>query len=323
MDEPKASGERNKPEKEKSGGSVVPATMFSNPPTSASENQTNESSKSAKYRQYVVRSVVAIWRTIKFLLRFADEHDGAITALATIAIVILTFFYVRYSRYQWRTMRDQVGQMQSQERPWVSVSKDGFHELVPSDVYDVRTFPHEFRATIVVINSGRSPALRVRTTACWIASSNEEYNPPSVEVCHTSGPLRIAVCQNGKPSAVRETPLFPGGGYNTTNARETFKLSASEIDGIRHSDPTFPGSASDKQWLYVVGCSTYDDGGGNHYRTQFCMLYAPKGPPSPLDILHPPGGVEANSVGYYNKVYRPCAAGNSTEKQQDGKYVPD
>ena len=44
-----------------------------------------------------------VMRLIKAICRFLDRHDGSITAVATLAIVVLTYFYVGYSKKQWET----------------------------------------------------------------------------------------------------------------------------------------------------------------------------------------------------------------------------
>src|SRR5258708_1915010 len=60
---------------------------------------------------------IAIWEIIKKCAQFLDTHNGTITALATVAIVVLTGFYVKYSRRQWKVMEKQ---LHLSERPWVS-----------------------------------------------------------------------------------------------------------------------------------------------------------------------------------------------------------
>ena len=297
------------------------STPSGNPPQ---RNQNNSATAPQKSSDFILWSRLRNWCNDPS--RKKPNVAEWVTMSLTLAIVLVGLVQACIYKAQFGIMKGQLSQMQAQERPRISVAKDATHELVPSDVYDIKTPPHKFRATIVVVNSGPTPALRVKTAACWIASSRSEYDPPSVDECHTDSPPNTPVCHSGIAAPVRETPLFPNGGYNTTDAREEFSLSSSEIEGIRHSDPVFIGDTSDRRWLYVVGCSTYDGEGGNHYRTQFCMIYAPKGPPSPLDILHPPdpNSPEADSVGYYNKVYRPCAGGNSAETQDtNGKYHTD
>jgi hypothetical protein len=46
-----------------------------------------------------------------------DAHAGIISALATVAILVLTYFYVRYSKRQWKVMEQQ---LELSQRPWVS-----------------------------------------------------------------------------------------------------------------------------------------------------------------------------------------------------------
>src|SRR5271157_2983162 len=61
-------------------------------------------------------NTTVLWETFKRCIEFLDAHNGTITALATVAIVVLTGFYVRYSGRQWQVMEKQLHQS---ERPWV------------------------------------------------------------------------------------------------------------------------------------------------------------------------------------------------------------
>lgn len=70
--------------------------------------------KARKYGHYVLRFLVAIRRFLATIVGFLDKYDGAITALATVAIVVLTFNYVRYSKRQWEAMDGQLEVMRQQ-----------------------------------------------------------------------------------------------------------------------------------------------------------------------------------------------------------------
>lgn len=62
-------------------------------------------------KRKIVWPFIAARRLFGWLLRFLDEHDGSITALATVAIVVLTFVYVKYSKRQWQAMNGQLEEM--------------------------------------------------------------------------------------------------------------------------------------------------------------------------------------------------------------------
>jgi len=72
--------------------------------------------ESRRDRRNVLRFLRTVGNWIKSFFGWADAHDGAITALATVAIVGLTYFYVTYSKEQWK-------EMQSARRPWLGMSE--------------------------------------------------------------------------------------------------------------------------------------------------------------------------------------------------------
>jgi hypothetical protein len=122
IDEPKADSQRNE-SKQSEGGLPIASATLGNAPAAASQSQTKESQQPRNYSRYVVRPFVTIWGVVRLSFGFLDKHAGSITALATVAIVILTCFYVRYSKKQWETMRES---LQVTERAYITVGrKDG------------------------------------------------------------------------------------------------------------------------------------------------------------------------------------------------------
>jgi hypothetical protein len=293
--------------------------------TNASEayNKPQQPKQHRNYSRHIIGPLKATGRATLRVINRIDQKGPFVTAIATVLIAILTGFYVYYSRAQWSTMNRQLSQVQSQQRPWVSAFK-GFHNLIPSDLYDLPTFPDKVKASIKVTNTGQSPAFHVKTAVCWIVSPNTDESPPVVDVCHDKEPPNAPHCSNGEQSKITETTLFPNTGIDTTEVWDNFRLSDSDLMGIERSKPGFAGDKSKQEFLYVVGCSAYDDGAGTHYRTQFCMIYAPESPPSQLSKLRSPvpGSPEGNRK-FYDRVYRSCAGGNSTETQKNGQYLPD
>ena len=66
---------------------------------------------------------VATWRVIKWFLQLVHDYNGAVTALATVAIVALTVAYVSYSKKQWQVARDT---LEISQRAYVTIGqKDG------------------------------------------------------------------------------------------------------------------------------------------------------------------------------------------------------
>jgi hypothetical protein len=51
---------------------------------------------------------VAFWRFIKWIFKFVDDHAGAVTAIATLTIAVLTYNYAKYSKKQWETAERQL-----------------------------------------------------------------------------------------------------------------------------------------------------------------------------------------------------------------------
>lgn len=59
----------------------------------------------------------SIWRSLlRPIIEFVDAHNSFVTALATVAIAVLTWSYVTYSEKQWKTMQQQLDLSQ---RPWI------------------------------------------------------------------------------------------------------------------------------------------------------------------------------------------------------------
>ncbi len=87
-------------------------------PELASNNKQTNSNKKAHYGEYVIWFLILAaflalptWRRSR---EFLDAHSGMVSAIGTIAIMLLTIAYVRYSRHQWRVMDGQLGQMRQQ-----------------------------------------------------------------------------------------------------------------------------------------------------------------------------------------------------------------
>lgn len=115
IDEPQAGPDADQPEKGEANGTGVAATPARNIETASTPKQkTHYPGNSRKYAQYIVRPMKAIWRFLGSVVGFLDKYDGAITAIATVAIVALTFVYVRYSKRQWQVMSGQLEQMRQQ-----------------------------------------------------------------------------------------------------------------------------------------------------------------------------------------------------------------
>jgi hypothetical protein len=105
----------------------------------------------------VPSSIIAVIHALKDAFRFLDAHAGVISALATVAIVFLTVFYVKYSKRQWKVMQKQ---LDLSERPWVSADVSIAQPLV----FDQRGGVTAIRVRLK--NVGHSVALYV---SVWTA----------------------------------------------------------------------------------------------------------------------------------------------------------
>ena len=98
VDEPESSGRGDKT----TGTSPLPALT--------GQNQTNDTKKSVED----TKNVLWFFKTVRGLFQFLDDNAGAVTAIATIAIAVLTWKYVTYSRGQLNVMKRQVEQIERQ-----------------------------------------------------------------------------------------------------------------------------------------------------------------------------------------------------------------
>jgi len=146
--------ERNDPKKTQTGG--TPAATTGSVATPPGQSHAGEIPSAGLYTRYVLGPLAAISRFCRGGLGFLDRHNGSISALATVAIVVLTIFYVRYSKRQWETMEKQ---LLLSERPWVK-----FKPRILTVVFNSKFFQFE-SATVTIEdtfeNVGPTVALNV------------------------------------------------------------------------------------------------------------------------------------------------------------------
>lgn len=203
------------------------------------------------YAQYVVRPLKTVGRGIIAVVNWTDENNGFVTALATVAIAILTGVYVHYSRAQWKVMRDQLPdlhtsaeaakdaakaadasaktaqqQLEMSERPWMSAE---FFINQPIEFQPNGDIGAQVHA--IIKNIGHSVATDVRLIlgadpegkGLWFT----EIPKAQKEMCE--------VWRNVKfPSDTGSfTTLFPGEAY-TEN--ESFVVTRKQIDKVQVQD---------------------------------------------------------------------------------------
>ena len=118
------------------GVNLIPASK----PELIGDNKQAQSNKKGHYGEYVIWILIALGIIILIFCysarKYLDDHSGMVSALGTIAIMLLTIAYVRYSRHQWRVMNGQLAQMRLQFpelQKSAQAAKDSADALVASE----------------------------------------------------------------------------------------------------------------------------------------------------------------------------------------------
>jgi len=120
------------------------------------------------YAQYVMRPLKAIWRRILITIDWINQKGPFVTAIATVAIALLTAFYVLYSRGQWQVMSGQLSVVQRQFRQAQEQEQWDLEPYVDLTKAVVLKSPISTDNPVVVLtltNKGKSPAKNVRYEA--------------------------------------------------------------------------------------------------------------------------------------------------------------
>ena len=88
------------------------ALHVSSTQTAAEPAKAQETKQKVNYRKYVMWPVVAF----RWLVQWLDDNSGAVTAIATVVIAVLTYFYATYSKKQWEVTRDQLQAYKDSQR---------------------------------------------------------------------------------------------------------------------------------------------------------------------------------------------------------------
>lgn len=110
-------------------------------------------------------------RVFLWPFKFFDVHHGAVTAVATIVLVVLTFFYVHYSKKQWETMQRQLEDSEAKEAARLVI--ENFQTtIVPGEFFNVEV---KFDVT----NAGGTVADDIRERIYFSTINNEtgKFNP--------------------------------------------------------------------------------------------------------------------------------------------------
>jgi hypothetical protein len=107
VDTPRSDSNADQPDSHLPRPDLVPQSSDSSEPK---QNDVNAAQR-RHYAQYIMWPFKAVWRAFTAVINWLDKNDGAVTAIATIAIAVLTAYYVHYARGQWNVMQGQLGEM--------------------------------------------------------------------------------------------------------------------------------------------------------------------------------------------------------------------
>jgi hypothetical protein len=155
------------------------------------------------------------------IVAFLDRHGvsvsaigTAVGALGTVTIVVLTFFYVSYSKQQWQTMQRQLTDYETREGADLVVKID---VAVTSPQYPVLV-----KGKFTVTNTGSSVAREIYFQSTqWVTTIKPEVNsiraippitlPSGASLAPNDVPLEYPIgMQVGDPDGVEESKVFVG-----------------------------------------------------------------------------------------------------------------
>lgn len=96
-----------------------------------------------------------IWRGTGGVVKRLDSHNGLLTAAATFAIAVLTYYVVQFTAEQGQITNRQLTIMEADQRPWIKTEISFASDLTYSETRMSVTFHFALK------NVGRSPALNV------------------------------------------------------------------------------------------------------------------------------------------------------------------
>ena len=108
-----------------------------------------------KTPQAILWLLGCIWRGTGAVVTWLDSHNGIVTAAATFAIAVLTYYVVQFTAEQGKITNRQLAVMEADQRPWIKTAITFASDLIYKE-NDLRITFH-----YVLKNVGRSPALNV------------------------------------------------------------------------------------------------------------------------------------------------------------------
>jgi hypothetical protein len=262
INKPQPKSKNDDPKKsEHSLSSVANIAINPSSPTPGADYQEEHPRKTDQHSGYRMRVIVAMRRFIarRFMVvvSFLDKYNGAVTALATVAIVMLTFVYVTYSKKQWETMQDTLKVSQG---AYVAIGrKDG----VVAEFYIPREPRYKSGIMIYFHNSGHLSA-KFNWGVLDIINVPPTQGFPPVTSSHKFYPMTRT--RNRKTGSTQES------GATVITGDSVFGTDIAEL-------PTAQAVQllSGNQIFMVKGAYEYCDDLGSYSCRLFDMLY--QGPP--------------------------------------------
>jgi hypothetical protein len=225
-----------------------------------------------------MRLIIAIWRGVRWLfvpiIKFLSENSGAVTALATLVIGGLTFWYVIYSKEQSKAMKESNGISQSalniSQRAVVTIgNKDG----VVADFVIPKDPTQNAEIVMYFQNSGHLPAtFSWGTMAGFLGegskkSSGINYTHPFHGLSYRSRDKKTgSIGTSGESSIIAGDSVF----------RATLgSISQKDLAVLPKNDPS----------LAIIGMYEYcDEFSGNSEKRNFGLRYRNNAPTGSLSF---------------------------------------
>jgi hypothetical protein len=273
--------DKEKREQQSGGGSNIQThapiwvrLFASQKPEVAGEQEESDSNHKAHYGEYVIWLLIAFGFTSLIFVRpereYLDNHSGMVSAIGTIAIMLLTIAYVRYSRRQWHTMEGQMAEMQKRRREVADSSERQLRAYVVCDngtIFNVANPVAVFLGQIFnppseaeITNPAFGPGYKLQ-----IKNAGQT---PAYEVRHWSNilfkefPLKSDL--PARDPTITPTACVLGPGISSTKFNYLIKpLTAQQVSDLRD------GTGA----VYVYGDITYRDTFGRSWDTHYRLMH--------------------------------------------------
>ncbi len=182
------------------------------------------------------------------------DRLARLTANATLWMAVFTFFLASTSIGTVGILVNQLTEMRDEQRAWVGVQDTvafgGFTEAEP------------WKVTVVFVNSGRTPARNVQSSAMFVTSPFPISGPSLEQVKQ----LQFRPAQSIAPQASYREAIG-----NDISAEGS---SGFQRQGQQTLISQYQTIKNKELFLYYFGILKYDDALGKRRETQFCILLA-------------------------------------------------